>query len=70
MYSIKCLISFLDIANIYVTICLPRPRGARLKMVVIVLLDLLRKLNIYAMIKALIPNNSRSNIMDTEKNRK
>lgn len=51
----------------YHAVNLPKPRGARPKMVITVLLDLLRKLNIYTISKALIPNNSRINIVDTEK---
>jgi len=46
---------------------LPRPSGKRLKMVVIVLLDLFIKLNRYTKSKTLIPNNSRINIMHTVK---
>lgn len=51
----------------YHTINLPRPRGARAKMVITVALDFFIKLNIYTIIKALIPNNSRSSTVDTEK---
>lgn len=49
---------------------IPRPRGARPKIVIIVLLDLFMKLHMYTKSKALMPNNSRSNIVDTKKDKK